>query len=116
MLKIPTGLEEVLCLIDDVLVFGKSEEEHNRRLTVDLGRKATAGVTLNSNKCKLRKKKVKCLGHIIDKKGISTDPSKIVAITEMESPTNILEVRRFMRMVNQLGKFSQNIADLSQPL
>ena len=32
MSRILDGLEGVVCLIDDVLVFGKSQEEHNARL------------------------------------------------------------------------------------
>ena len=34
----------------------------------------------------------------------------------MKPPTNISELRRFMGMVNQLGKSSSNLADLTQPL
>ena len=105
MSKILTGLEGVLCLIDNVLMFGKNEEEHNKRLTAALRRTAAAGATLNLNKCKFRKKQVKFLGHIIDWEGIRNNPSKIAAITEMEPPTNISELRWFMGMVNQLGKF-----------
>ena len=56
------------------------------------------------------------LGHLVDTEGIRADPSKTSAITEMEPPTNISELRRFMGMVNQLGKFSLNLADLTQPL
>ena len=34
----------------------------------------------------------------------------------MRPPTNVSELRRYMGMVNQLGKFSQNLAQISQPL
>ena len=34
----------------------------------------------------------------------------------MKPPNNVSELRRFMGMVNQLGKFSPNLADLTQPL
>ena len=34
----------------------------------------------------------------------------------MSPPTNISDLRRFMGMVNQLGKFSPNLTNLSQPL
>ena len=43
-------------------------------------------------------------------------PSKIAAITEMKPRTKISDLWRFMGIVNQLGKFSRNIANLSQPL
>ena len=34
----------------------------------------------------------------------------------MKPPTNVPELRRFLGMVNQLGKFSRNLAELTQPL
>ena len=44
------------------------------------------------------------------------DKTKHQPLLKMEPPTNISELRRFMRMVNQLGKFSPNLADLTHPL
>ena len=35
---------------------------------------------------------------------------------KMNHPTSVPELRRFMGMVNQLGKFSPNLAELTQPL
>ena len=59
---------------------------------------------------------MKFLGHLIDQDGIRADPDKVSAIVEMKPPTNIPEPRRFMGMTNQLGKFSQNLAELTHPL
>lgn len=61
-------------------------------------------------------KKIKFLGHVIDETGIKADPEKTSAIRQMQAPTNISELRRFLGMVNQLGKFSPNLATLTQPL
>ena len=47
MNSILAGLEGVVCLMDDVLVFGKDKEEHNVRLTAVLQRIQEEGVTLN---------------------------------------------------------------------
>ena len=53
---------------------------------------------------------------MIDKTGISPNPDKISAILQMKEPTSIMEVHRFMGMMNQHGKFSPRIATISQPL
>ena len=45
-----SGLSGVLCLMDDVLVFGKDQAEHDDRLEKVLKRIESAGVTLNPNK------------------------------------------------------------------
>ena len=40
-------------------------------------------------------------------------PEKTAAITKMPVPTNVSELRRFLGMVNQLGKFSSNLANIA---
>ena len=56
------------------------------------------------------------LDHVISKNTVTPNPAKTAAIKEMEAPTNITELRRFMGIVNQLGKFSPHLAELSNPL
>ena len=116
MNQILEGLEGVLCLMDDVLIFGKDKEQHDVKLMEVLKRIAEAGVTLNSEKCEFAKNRVKFLGHVIDREGIRVDPDKTAAILRMETPKNIPELRRFLGMTNQLGKFSHRVSDLTQPL
>ena len=110
------GLAGVLCLMDDILIFGKDQKEHDTRLTAALERIQAAGVTLNKDKCEFNKMSLTFLGHTIDGNGISADPQKTAAISKMASPKSTTELRRFMGMVNQLGKFSPRIAELSKPM
>lgn len=53
---------------------------------------------------------MKFVGHIIDADGIRVDPDKIQAIKDMNPPSNVSDVRRFLGMVNQLSKFSGGLA------
>ena len=76
----------------------------------------TAGITLNAEKCQFSQQRITFLGHVIDHNGISPDPKKTTAILAMKPPTSITELRRFMGMVNQMTKFSPNIAHISKPL
>ena len=76
MEKILTGLEGVLCHMDDVLIFGQSKEEHNVRLEAALRHIQAAGVTLNPTKCQFGKTELKFLGYLINDKGIQPDPDK----------------------------------------
>ena len=116
MSQILAGLDGVLVLIDDILVFGKDQEEHDARLEAVLQRLKTANVILNRGKCEFLKPHITFLGHYIDKDGIREDPEKTDAITKMKSPTSVPELRRFLGMANQLGKFSSNLAELAKPL
>jgi transposase InsO family protein len=110
------GLPGVLCLMDDIIVYGSDNNDHNTRLHATLQRLQTAGVTLNKAKCQFGKDTITFLGHVISSKGISADPTKVAAIVNMPTPSNVTELRRFMGMVNQLGKFTSDIAELSKPL
>ena len=97
-------------------MFGSNQQEHDLRLHAVLKAIKAAGVTLNSEKCLFSVDKLKFLGHVISREGVSADPDKTKAILQMKPPTNITELRRFMGMVKQLGKFSPNVAQISQPL
>ena len=56
------GLPGVLCLMDDVVVFGANKEQHEARLMEALQRIKDASVTLNPQKCEFRKKFLRFLG------------------------------------------------------
>ena len=110
------GLSGVLCLMDDVLVFGETQDEHDRRLKQVMEKLESTGVTLNVDKCEFSRDTLKFLGHIVDKNGIRPDLEKTRAIIDMEPPQTVTDLRRFLGMANQLGKFSCGLSDLSQPL
>ena len=116
MEKILAGLPGVLCHMDDVLIFGKNVQEHDIRLEQVLLRIQAAGATLNQDKCQFHKSSLKFLGHLVDATGIRPDPDKTSAIANLPTPQNISDLRRFMGMINQLGKFSSNLAEFTQPL
>ena len=95
MSSILQGMDGVVCQMDDILVFGRTTTEHDNRLTAVLTRIQAAGVTLNREKCSFGQSKLKFLGHIIDKNGVSADPEKVTAITQMKAPSSVSELRRF---------------------
>ena len=78
-------------MIDDILVYGSSKEEHNERLEAALKRIQSAGITLNKAKCEFGTETIKFLGHLINSNGVSADPQKIEAILNMKAPCSISE-------------------------
>jgi len=74
MNKILDGLPGVVCLIDDILVHGTSQAEHDKHLEAVLKHIQSAGITLNKEKCMFGKETIKFLDHIINSEGISPDP------------------------------------------
>ncbi|KAK3754332.1 hypothetical protein QZH41_003209 [Actinostola sp. cb2023] len=106
----------VACLIDDTVVYGKDSKEHDERLNQVLEKLSKANITLNKEKCQFRKSEITFLGHIVGRDGVKPDPNKVSAVVNMEAPQNVSELRRFLGMVNQLGKFLPNLATVTEPL
>lgn len=109
------GVDGVLCHADDVLVIGRDRAEHDDRLHRVLQKFREAGLILNE-KCQLALTEIRFLGHVINYQGISADPGKIKAILDMPEPKDVADVRRFMGMVNFVGKFSPRLPDLTKPI
>ena len=90
--------------------------QYDTRLQAVPERLSTAGVTLNSSKCEFSKNQLIFLSHVITQSVVSADPSKTEAINQMKIPKSVSELRRFLGIINQLGKFPPRIAHFSQPL
>ena len=101
MASLLNGCKGVICMMDDILIFGSTPEEHNERLDAILDRLATAGITLNRAKFVFRQTRVRFCGYILDATGISADPSKVSALVNMPPCENVSDVRRFLGMANQ---------------
>ena len=115
MNDILSGIPGVLCHVD-ILVFGTTTAEHDSRLSAVVERTKTAGITLNAEKFQFSQLRITFLGYVIDHNSISPDPKKTTAILAMKLPTSITKLRRFIGMVNQMTKFSRNVAHISKPL
>ncbi|KAF6034356.1 hypothetical protein EB796_007337 [Bugula neritina] len=110
------GLDGVVCHMDDVCIWGKSQEEHDSRVRAVLRRMVDAGMTLNVEKCKFSRSSIKFLGHVISSSGIRANPEAVQGIESFATPTCVKDVRSFLGMANQLSKFSTRLGELSAPL
>ena len=54
--------------------------------------------------------------HEFTSDGVKPDTSKVAAILQIPIPTDKQRVQRFMGLVQYLGKFIPNLAELSKPL
>ena len=109
-------IEGVDTFIDDILIWGSNEEEHDRRLEQVLKKCQEVNLKLNKDKCKIKMKKLKYLGHTLTSDGLRPDESKIQAILEMQTPKCKKDLQRFLGCVNYEAKFIQNLADITAPL
>ena len=110
------GLDGVAKLQDDVDVHGRTREEHDKRLSAVLDPMAEHGVTLNIKNCEFLKHEIKILGHIFGDTGVSADPGKVEAITDMPRPTTVSQLRSFRSSISFLQHYTPNMASLLEPL
>ncbi|UYV65862.1 K02A2.6-like [Cordylochernes scorpioides] len=110
------GMDGVMCYLDDILIFASDSKTHARILRLVLRKLKEAKVTLNKAKCVFGLPRINFLGHILDEDGIRPDPAKIEAVAKMPAPTDVHGVRRFLGMVNHLGRLVENLSEIVAPL
>ena len=86
----------VIVFLDDILVYSKSEAEHEQHLRVVLQILREHQLYAKFSKCEFWLDRILYLGHIITRGGVEVDPQKIVAIETWPVPSSVAEVRSFL--------------------
>lgn len=106
----------VVVYFDDILIAGQDEKEHDQILKKVIERARQLKLKFNKDKLQYRVEKVKYLGHVFTKQGMSPDEDRVKSILSLSDPTNKKELQSVLGMVNYLRKFISNMADLTSPL
>jgi len=101
--------------LDDFCVFG-TKLEHLQLLKKCFDKCFEVGISLNAAKCQFVVPYGKLLGHIVSKRGISTDPNKVNKIAKLPIPASITQVRGFLDHVSYYRRFIENYAKIALPL
>ncbi|XP_057684821.1 uncharacterized protein LOC130911119 [Corythoichthys intestinalis] len=110
------NLLQVLVYLDDLIVFGRTLEEHEERLLKVLDRLGEVGLKLSVDKCQICLPRVKYLGHIVSADGVTPDPEKIEAVTTWPMPTNLKTLQSFLGFCGYYRRFIQRYAEIVRPL
>jgi hypothetical protein len=102
--------------VEDVLIYGVTCKEHDKRLSAVLKRLVEAGFAISDTKGQFRKHSVVFLGHLLSGEAIQPDPAKVTALLEMKPPTNISEHRGLRGFANFLSQFLPHYSALTEPL
>jgi hypothetical protein len=101
--------------LDDILVFGKTFEEHQSRVNLVLTALGEANLVLNMKKCLFAADEVNHLGHIVKADGIRPDPEKVCALEKMEV-NSVKTLRAFLGLASYYRKFIPEFSHLTAPL
>ena len=110
------GIPNVSVYLDDILITGKTEEEHLRTLEEVLSRLEKAGIRLRRGKCAFMLKSLEYLGHRISGKGLQPTDKKVKAVRAAPAPTNLTQLKSFLGLINYYCKFMPNLSNTLSPL
>ena len=112
------GLQWSDCLvyIDDVIMLGRTFDEHLRNLRSVLQRLRESGLRLKPSKCSFFQSEVQYLGHIISRDGVATDPFKTEKVTTWPTPTSVRETQQFLGFAGYYRRFVKDFAQVARPL
>ena len=108
--------EKCVIYLDDVLIFGRSIEEHNQRLREVLEQFRKADMKLSPQKCSFLQKEVSYLGHVIGSGGISVDPQKIKSVLDWPTPKCVEEVHSFVGLCSYYRSFIEDFSKIVEPM
>jgi len=91
-------------VVDDLLIWGENDEQHDSRLMQVLERAQNRYLKLNKSKCQIKKDTITYIGHI---DGVKPDPKKMEVIVNMPSQE---EISRYV------SKFIPNLSHIASPL
>ncbi len=109
----------VIVYIDDILIWGRTQAEHDERLQQVLETLRNFELSINDSKCEISKTRVKFLGHVVEDGRLFPDPDKVLAIKNFPSPHDKKSLKRFLGMMSYLQKFVPHyteMTDLFRPL
>src|SRR5262249_43459400 len=86
----------VVVFIDDILVYSRGAEEHDKHLRIVLQTLREHQLYAKLSKCEFWLSSVSFLGHVISKEGIQVDPKKVKAVSNWPRLTNVTEIRSFL--------------------
>lgn len=111
-------LQWTTCLVylDDIIVFGRTFQEHLARLDEVLVKLQQANLKIKPSKCNLFSTQVHYLGHVISAEGVMADPAKVAAVREWPVPRNQTEVQSFVGLASYYRRFVKGFADIARPL
>lgn len=110
------GLEGVTYYCDDIIVYGKTYEEHDANLEALMKRAQEKNVKFNSKKIQYRQLSVKFVGYIFNEEGRQMDPERISAILKMWSPEKKDQLQSVLGVFNYVKEFIPQYSTVTSPL
>ena len=110
------GIEMCCCRIDDILITGRTDEEHLANLNLVIERLESRGLKCKLEKSKFFEKSVVYLGHLVSAEGIKPVGEKVDKLKRVPPPKNVEELISFLGAVNYYRRYLPNLSTVIAPL
>lgn len=104
------------CILDDMIISGRTDEEHLQNLRFVLQRLQEYGLKANLEKCEFFQEKLMYCGHVISQEGLQKSPEKVDAVLKAPKPENLQQLRSFLGLVNYYRRFLPDLSTIEGPL
>ena len=111
-----SGFKGVIVYMDDMCIFGNTQQEHDAHLGAVLQRLAELNLRLNKKKCLFGVQELEFLGHVLSAEGIRPNHENSRAITETSAPKNVTELKHFLGLCSYYLRFLPQFATVVEPL
>jgi RNase H-like domain found in reverse transcriptase/Reverse transcriptase (RNA-dependent DNA polymerase)/Integrase zinc binding domain/Chromo (CHRromatin Organisation MOdifier) domain/gag-polyprotein putative aspartyl protease len=106
----------VIVYIDDILIYSKNEEEHEKHLRQVLTLLRENKLYGKLSKCEFFKESVEFLGHVVSSKGVETEAKKVQTIKDWPKPENVKELMSFLGLCNYYRRFVKGYSAIATPM
>jgi hypothetical protein len=106
----------IIVFLDDILIYSKSEEEHENHLKMVLHMLRDHQLYAKLSKFSFYQNQIQYLGHIISEEGITMDPKNIESIIGCKTPKNVTKFRSFMGLTGYYKIFIVGFSRISHPI
>ncbi|GKC83593.1 putative reverse transcriptase domain-containing protein, partial [Tanacetum coccineum] len=106
----------VTVFIDDILIYSKSEEEHEVHLKTILDLLKKEKLYAKFSKCEFWLNEFQFLGHVVNCDGIHVDPSKVESVKNWKTPESSTEISSFLGLAGYYQRFIKNFSKIAKPL
>ncbi|GJR77746.1 putative reverse transcriptase domain-containing protein [Tanacetum coccineum] len=106
----------VIVFIDDILIYSKSEEEHEVYLKTILYLLKKEKLYAKFLKCEFWLQEVQFLRHVVNRDGIHVDPSKVESVKNWKTPETPTEIHSFLGLAGYYRRFIEDFSKIAKPL
>ena len=103
----------VVVFVDDILIYSKSEEEHEGHLRIVLQTLRVHQLYAKFSKCEFWLIEVRFLRHVVSVSVVSVDLEKVEAVKNWERPKLVFEIRSFLELAGYYRRFIEDFSRFS---